>query len=569
MLSFKDRLSEILIKNKLITGSQLEQALDLQAESGGALSDIIAGFKFVEYNRLYEILEKELQMPLFSLGSFEIDPGAIEAIPFKTAGRYQVIPISRREDRITIAMADPLNIFAVERLPELSGLQISPVISPARDIRQAIELYYPAAFELKVNNLAKESPSAVELSRPQKNIPFSPQDIDYIIRESPVTGAADKLLEAIVEKGASDALIESFGRQLRVRFRIQGALEEEAAFSAESISLIALLKNISGMNPGRQDLLQEGRFRAAVRGRKFDLAVSVLPSVSGERVVLHLPDRSGDIPDIENLGMSVRAAGVLKKAMRLNQGLVLICGEPESGKSTTLYSILGSLNNPDKNIVTIEEHVEVRLAGINQVTVAPDIGFTFSAGIRSILLQDPNIIMVGAARDYETIDMVVKSAFTGHLVFSAFDAATASGALSRLAGMGVESYLINSSLVCVIAQRLLRKLCRYCRKSYVPDNKIIEDLKIDTHEIGKPYFYKAEGCPHCRGLGYSGKVMIAEALQMDRGMQELISGGADESAIRNQARQAGMQSLRQAGFDAALKGLTTIEEVLRLTAPEE
>ncbi|MFA7294445.1 MAG: GspE/PulE family protein [Candidatus Omnitrophota bacterium] len=549
MISFSDRLSAILIDHKLITKDQLGQALKWQVDIGGNLSDIIVALKFAGHKQLAAVLNKDLGVILFDLKYFEIDPGIVKIIPFNIARRYQIIPISKSVDSLSLAMADPLNIFAIENLPEFHGLKINPVISPFQDIQQAIELYYPAVFKANINDLLQESATPIEIIKPEKNLFFSSQDIDYTNREAPVVKAVNFLLEEMVKKNVSEALIEMFDKKLRIRFRISGLLEEQ---------------DLPFKDMGA--LRQEGRFKASILGRQVDFSISVLPVAFGERVVLRLPEKMPAIPEIKDLGFGDYAAGILSKVSCFNNGLVLVCGPRGTGKTTTLYALLKSLSSPDKNIVTIENPVEARLGGINQVTVEPDIGFTFAAGIRSVLLQDPNIIMIGEISDYDTLDLAIKSALNGHLVFSAFDAATASGAVFQLINMGVAPYLINSSLVGVIAQRLLRKLCPHCKEAYTLNQKVIADLRINLHKIAKPQFYKAKGCLHCFNTGYSGKVAIAEALQFSQKMRELILGPADEQVIKQAACLEGMQTLRQAGFDVVLKGQTTIEEVLRLTA---
>ncbi|MDD5128191.1 MAG: ATPase, T2SS/T4P/T4SS family [Candidatus Omnitrophica bacterium] len=569
MISFSDRLSAILTAQKLLTRDQLGQALKWQVDIGGNLSDIIVALKFAGHKQLAAVLSKDLGVTLFDLKHFEIDPGIVKIIPLNIARRYQIIPTSKSADSLSLAMADPLNIFAIENLPEFRGFKINPVISPFHDIQQAIELYYPAVFKANINDLLEESISPVEIIKPEKNLFSSSPDIDYSGREAPVVKAVNLILEEMVKTNASEALIEISDKRLRIRFRISGLLkEQELSLNGPDASIIARLKSMSGLEITKHDVYQQKRFKTGILGRQVDFNITVLPVAFGERVVLRLPDKIQVVPDIKDLGFADYAAGILSQVSRFSSGLFLVCGPGGTGKTTTLYALLKSLSSPDKNIVTIENPVEARLGGINQVAAEPDIGFTFAAGIRSILLQDPNIIMVGEIGDYDTVDMAVKSALTGHLVLSSLDTDTATSAVFKLIDMGVAPYLINSSLIGIIAQRLLRKLCPHCKEAYVLNKKVTEDLKINLHDIVEPKFYKAKGCPHCFNTGYSGKVAIAEVLQFSQKMRELISALASEQAFRQAACLGGMQTLRQAGFDAALKGQTTIEEVLRLTEPE-
>jgi len=569
MLSLKDRLSEILINNKLISQSQLDQALNFQAEKGESLSDIIVTLKFLEFEQLSDALNNGLSAPLFDLKHFEVDPAAIRIVSFNTACRYRFIPLSKSADSISLAISDPLDIFAIENLPEFRGVKINPLIFPLKDIQQAIDLYYPAVFKQHIDELLKESKLPIEIIRPERNVFFNARDIERISRQAPVIKIVNTLLEEIVKSEATDALVELSERKLRVRFRIDGLFKSQGAFPKDMhASIIARLKVIADLDITKYGLTQDGRFKAQVFGRQVDFDISILPCFEGEKACLRVSNKKQEGLDIQGLGLSDYALGVLAKVSRLNHGLVLVCGPQASGKTTTLYAILKSLNSLDKNIVTIEDPVELQLEGINQVTVKPGIGLTFAAGMRSILLQDPNVIMIGEIRGYDTMDMAVKSALSGHLVFSALKAPTVSAALSRLLQMGVEPYLINSSLVCLAAQRLLRKVCPHCKESYVPKKELIESLKINPQKIVKTRFFKARGCPRCFNTGYSGTAMIAEVLEISQKMRSLILSNADEALLRQQACSDGMQSLRQAGLDAVLKGQTTIEEALRVCAPE-
>ena len=569
MLSLKDRLCEILINNKLITRAQLEQALKSQADRGGNLSDIITGLGFIDYSQLSDALNKGLNMPLFDLKYFEIDANTVKIIPLDTARRYQVILLSKSTDTFSLAMADPLNIFAIENFPQFRGMKINPVITSSHDIKNAIELYYPAVFKANIDDLLKESEFPVEITIPEKDVLFSSPELERISREVSTIRAANAVLDGVIKKKASEVLIEPLENKLRVRFRIGRLFKDEDLLPKDMhASIIARLKVISELDINEHNIPQEGRFKANFSGGQLDFGVSILPTVLGEKAVLRVLDKTQAGMEINDLGLSSYAAGVLTKASRLTHGMVLVCGPSDSGKTTTLYALLKSLNSLDKNIVTLEDPVEFHLEGVNQVSIKPGIGFTFAAGLRSILLQDPNIIMIGEIRDYETLDIAIKSALTGHLVFASLNSSTASGAVAQLANMGVEPYLINSSLVCVIAQRLLRTLCSHCKEAYIPGKEVISGLGINPHKAAKAQFYKAKGCPHCFNSGYLGRALIAEVLQLSPKIHSLILSNADERLIKQQACLEGMQTLRQAGFDAVLKGQTTIEEALRVSAPE-
>ncbi|MDD5465866.1 MAG: ATPase, T2SS/T4P/T4SS family [Candidatus Omnitrophica bacterium] len=571
MLSLKDRLTEILINNKLITATQLEQALKVQTTKGGKLSDIIVELKFVKESELITILSEGLGLPLIDLKRFKIDLEIVKIISVDIARHYQIIPISKMGDTITLAMADPLNIFAIDHVRSLTGFKINPIISPVQDINQAIEASYPDTSKGIIDDLVKEmTVSSIELVKEEKEVSLSDQELSRISREAPVIKVVNMILEESIKKKASDILIEPFDKKLRIRFRIDGILQEQKTPpKTMHASIVSRVKVMSELDIAEHRVPQDGRFKIKILNRQIDFRVSILPSTYGEKVALRILDKSQANLDMKKLGFSDYALEVLRKMSLLPHGMILVCGPTGSGKTTTLYAILKSVDSPDKNIVTVEDPVEFQLEGINQVTARPEIGLSFAAALRSILRQDPNIIMIGEIRDYETVDIAIKSALTGHLVLSTLHTTTAAGAVVRLVNMGVEPYLINSSLVCVMAQRLVRKVCSHCKEMYVLKNEIAASLKLDPAKIGKLQFYKGRGCEHCFNTGYSGRTVIAEVLQLSPKIRELILSGSQEQFVKQQARLEGMKTLREDGIAAALKGQTTIEEVLRVTAPDE
>ena len=569
MLSLKDQLTEIFINNKLITEHQLDQALKLQADRGGNLNDIIVELKFAKSTRLSKALNDNLVLPLFDLKHFKIDPEVLKIITSDIARHYQIIPLSKKEDSITLAMADPLNMFAIQDLPVFKGFKIHPVIASFQNINQAIELYYSSSAMVDINDLIKELTSAIEISQHEKEVFFSAQELERISHEASVIKATNMILEEAIKNNASEILIEPFDKKLRIRFRIDGLLKEHDLLAKEMhISVVSRIKTISELEVAEHGLFQDGRFKADILGREVNFNISVMPTSFGEKVSLRIVDKAKTSLDINELGFNDHCLGILNKVSRLSHGMILVCGPAGSGKTTTLYALLKSLNSLDKNIITLEDPVELQLEGVNQVTVKPEIGFSFAAGMRSILLQDPNIIMIGELSDYETVDIAIKSALTGHLVFSSLYASTTASAVLHLMHMGVEPYLINSSLTAVVSQRLLRKICPHCKELYPIGKEVAESLKLDVHKVRKIQLYKGKGCRHCLNTGYLGKIIIAEVLQFTPKIHELILSRSDEQAIKQQARIEGMQSLREAGIGAVLKGQTTVEEVLRVSEPD-
>jgi type II secretory ATPase GspE/PulE/Tfp pilus assembly ATPase PilB-like protein len=357
---------------------------------------------------------------------------------------------------------------------------------------------------------------------------------------------------------------------LKLRFRIDGVLHEQQSPPKNMHPLIvSRIKVMSDLNIAEHRLPQDGRFKAKISGLEIDFRISILPSSFGEKVAIRILDKSQATLDIDKLGFSEEGVSKLKKVSELPHGMILACGPTGSGKTTTLYSILKFIDSPEKNIVTVEDPVEYQLEGINQVSVRPEIGLTFASALRSILRQDPNIIMIGEIRDFTTVDIAIKSALTGHLVLSTLHTTTSSGAIVRLVNMGVEPYLINASLVCVVSQRLVRKICTYCKESHPIKKEIIDTLKLNIAGVKKAEFFRGRGCTRCFKTGYSGRIGIAEILLLSPQIRELILSRPQEYLIKQKACQEGMRTLRQEGLDAALDGLTTLEEVLRVTAADD
>jgi type IV pilus assembly protein PilB len=474
-------------------------------------------------------------------------------------------------DTITLAMADPLNIFAIDHVKALTGYRINPIISSLQDITQAIELSYPDTASGMVADLVKEIfSSSIEFIREEKeNLPAG-QDLMRISQEAPVIKITNLILEESVKKKSSDILIEPMDRKLRVRIRIDGILQEiQAPPKNMHASIVSRIKVMANLDIAEHRLPQDGRLKAKVLGKEVDFRISILPSSLGEKVAIRILDKSQATLDIDKLGFSEITLSTLKKIAKYPHGMMLVCGPTGSGKTTTLYSILKYVDNPQKNIVTVEDPVEYQLEGINQVTAKPEIGLTFAGALRSILRQDPNIIMVGEIRDYETVDIAIKSALTGHLVLSTLHTTTAPGAIARLLNMGVEPYLIDSALICALSQRLVRKICPYCKESYSIKEDLINTLKLNLDKIKKAEFFRGKGCSHCFNMGYLGRIAIAETLVLTPKIRELILNRAQEHLIKEEARKEGMQTLREAGLEMALKGVTTLDEILKVTAQDD
>lgn len=579
MISLKERLTQILIENKLLTKEKLQEAIEVQKKKGGRLSDIIVDLGFIKESELALTLSQGLGFPLMDIKRFKIDPEVVKIIPREIAYHYQIIPISKIGDTLTIAMADPLNVFAIDHIRSLTGYKINPIISNAKDIFLTVEQSYPDVTGGIIDGLLKEiSTTSIELIKEEKEELPSTEELTRGIHQAPVIQITDMVLENAVKKKASDILIEPMERSLRIRYRIDGILHEEKSPPKSMHPLIvSRIKVISNLNIAEHRLPQEGRFKAKIDRREVDFRISILPSSLGEKVSIRILDQSQAMLDIEKLGFQDSVVDYLKKAASHPHGMILVCGPTGSGKTTTLYSILKFVDHPDKNIVTVEDPVEYQLEGINQVTVRPEIGLTFASALRSILRQDPNVIMIGEIRDLETVDIAIKSALTGHLVLSTLHTNTAVGSIVRLINMDVEPYLLTASLLCVVAQRLLRKICPNCKEKYTLKPEIIKSLKIGSsscnastkHLVEGMELFRGKGCKLCFNMGYSGRIGVAEVMILTPEIKELILTRAREQLIKEKARAQGMRTLREAALELAYKGITTLEEILRVTTADE
>lgn len=568
MLSLKDRLTEILVNRELISAHQLIEAIEVQKKRGGKLSELIVELKFIKKGNLSLVLSEELKFPTIDLRRFKIDPAVVKIISADIASHYQILPLCKSENTVTLALSDPMNIFSIDQIKAFAEYKINPVMASSKDILHSIELCYPdtakSMIETMVNDNAEDS--SLKFIIEKKTDSSSIEELDKMSREASTAKITNRILEEGIKKRASDILIEPQEKQLRVRFRIDGILQEAQA-PAKSLfpSILSRIKIMSVLNIAEHRFPQDGRFKISMLGREVDFRVSILPSTLGEKVALRILDKSSAMLDIEKLGLDQEAISGLKKTAKLPHGMILVCGPTGSGKTTTLYSILKFVDKPEKNIVTVEDPIEFQLEGINQVTAKAEIGLTFAAALRSILRQDPNVIMIGEIRDCETADIAIKSALTGHLVLSTLHTTTASGSVVRLINMGVEPYLINASLVCVVAQRLVRKVCTECKDKYTIKKEVLDSMKFKTEGIEKFEFFRGKGCEACLNSGYNGRTGIAEVLVLSPLIRELIIKCSQEHAIKEQACKEGMKTLREDGLRLALEGITTLEEIIRVT----
>ncbi|MDP3143480.1 MAG: ATPase, T2SS/T4P/T4SS family [Candidatus Omnitrophota bacterium] len=572
MISLKARLTDLLIKQNLIKQEDLQKALSVQKDKGGRLSEILVNLGLISENDLTACLSQSLGLPPLDLSRVKVDPGVLKIIPRDVARYYQIIPISKIGKSLTLAMADPLNIFAIDDVKTLTGFEINPIIGKPKDIMSAIEAYYPEDSHQKIDDIIKgiSDTDQLELVKEDGKEELAVEELARLTQEAPVIKLTNVILKQAVDAKASDILIEPMEKTMRIRYRVDGVLREVDAPPKNLLPpLISRIKVVSGLDIAEHRLPQDGRFKAHFENKEVDFRVSILPTNMGEKVALRILDKSGAMLDIDKLGFDAKPLDVIKSCALRPHGMILVCGPTGCGKTTTLYSILKYIDSPEKNIITVEDPVEYQLAGINQVTARPEIGLTFASSLRSILRQDPDIIMIGEIRDFETADIAIKSALTGHMVLSTLHTTTAPGSVVRLVNMGVEPFLITSSLIAIVAQRLIRRVCQHCREPYHISEDVAKKIGIINLPQGKDtVFYRGKGCKYCYSCGYSGRVGIAEVLVLSPKVKELILARAEEAKLKAVARLEGMQTLREEGLSKAIAGLTSIEEVIRVTAPD-
>jgi len=568
MASLKERVVNTLLSRKLVQQDQLEEVLTLQRAKGGSLLKLLLEKGLVNESDLLAALSQGLGIPPITLSRLKLDPNLKGLISRDLAQQYEVIPVSCIGDTLTIAMADPLNVFALDTITTTTGLTINPLLTTSKELREAIDQYYGTGVEETLREMVKKAESdSVELV--DTTIEDDAEKLLRQTQEAPVIKYTDAMLTKAVRMHASDLLIEPREKTIRVRYRIDGVLQEVPAPPKQLHSaIVSRVKVMSDLNIAERRLPQDGHFSFRVDNRTIDFRVSILPSSFGGNVCLRILDKGEIKLDINTLGFRPEDLERLKACARKPHGMLLTTGPTGSGKTTTLYSLLKLIDRPSVNLVTVEDPVEFELDGVNQVSVRADIGLTFARTLRSILRQDPDVIMVGEIRDAETADMVIKSALTGHLVLSTLHTNSAAGCVVRLVNMGVEPFLLNSCLMAVTGQRLVRKVCPKCLETYRPAQGLAEKLGLVDVQ-GKPKeLVRGKGCRACFQSGYAGREVIAETLILTPEIRELILKRAPERELETVAWKQGMRTLREHGLAKAAAHTTTLEEVFRTTVGE-
>lgn len=550
----KKRIGDLLVETGLITGEQLLQALEEQKTNKKRLGDLLIAKGYITEQQLIEVLEFQLGIPHVSLYKYNIDKSIAQTIPEQLAIRYQVIPIGKNGNKLTVAMADPLDYYTIDDLRMTTGFQIESVIATKEELSQAINRHY--GIQETVKEIMQNLPKEDEL-----------EDEQIQSEDAPVSRMVNQIIRNGIQQRASDIHFDPQENELRVRFRVDGLLRTEQTLPKHMQGIItARLKIMSKLNIAEKRLPQDGRFQMEMEYNVIDVRVSSLPTAYGEKIVLRILDLGQAVKQISSLSFTEDNEKIFKQMINRSYGMVLITGPTGSGKTSTLYAALNEINKEDVNIITVEDPIEYRLDGINQVQVNERTGLTFAQGLRSILRQDPNIIMVGEIRDLETAEMAVRSSLTGHLVLSTLHTNNAVSTITRLLDMGIEPYLISSSLSGVVAQRLVRKVCVDCAEKYEPS--IEEQQLLKQYRLSDTSLKKGKGCSKCNRTGYRGRMAIHEILHMDDNIKRMILNKESDSRYKEYLKQKKFITMLEDGLKKAATGLTTVSEIIKATIDE-
>jgi type IV pilus assembly protein PilB len=555
----------MLVKANLITPEQLDAALKEQKVSGGRLGSILARLGYINEDAIAAFLSRQYGVPAVDLASVKIDPAVIRLVPADVANKHLLIPLSRNGSTLTVAMANPSDIFAIDDIRFMTGYDVTPVVAPETAIRNALNRYYDTAglartfvkdFEAKERGEARPAQEEIDLA-----------ELYRASEDAPVVKLVNLILSDAIKKGASDIHLEPYEKAFRIRFRIDGVLYEVMSPPpAMHAAVTSRVKIMARLDIAERRIPQDGRIKVRMGQRELDLRVSTTPTLFGEKVVMRLLDRSALVLDMTRLGFEPQDLAMVEQAILAPYGMVLVTGPTGSGKTTTLYSALTRLNRVGTNIMTAEDPIEYNLGGINQAQVKPEIGLTFAALLRSFLRQDPDIIMVGEIRDYETAEIAIKAALTGHLVLSTVHTNDAPSTVHRLISMGVQPYLVSASLNLLLAQRLVRRICAECRVETQVVPAALEAIGFPPEEARALVSYRGKGCMACNDTGYRGRIALYETMLLNEEIREAILTGVGTAELRELGRKHGMKTLRESGLQKLREGITTLEEVARVTS---
>jgi type IV pilus assembly protein PilB len=567
------RLGEILVRDSLISSDQLKQALDYQKREGGRLGTCLVKLGLVSDEDITAVLSRQYGVPSINLKFYEVDPQVIKLIPQETAVRYQIVPLSRVGSTLTIAMTDPTNVFAMDDIKFMTGFNVEPVVASETAIVEAIGKFYGAVESVEeldkvMKDLAGEE-AALELTQDEAD-GTDLASLEKAAEEAPIIKLVNLILTDAVKRGASDIHVEPYEKEYRVRFRIDGVMQNVMSPPMKLRDAItSRIKIMAKLDISEKRLPQDGRImiKYAKDGKKkeLDFRVSTVPTLFGEKVVMRLLDKENLRLDMTKLGFEKESLDKFTRAILRPYGMVLVTGPTGSGKTNTLYSSVARLNTPDTNIMTAEDPVEFQLPGINQVQMKEQIGLNFASALRAFLRQDPNIILVGEIRDFETAEIAVKAALTGHLVLSTLHTNDAPSTISRLMNMGIEPFLVATSVNLIAAQRLVRRVCAQCKEPMQITPQALIDAGYTPEESKSTTIYHGRGCGTCNNTGYKGRVALYEVMEVTDDLKELILVGASALELKKKALEGGMITLRKSGLIKVAAGMTTLEEVVRET----
>jgi type IV pilus assembly protein PilB len=577
------RIGELLLKEKRVTPEQLQEALNYQKANGGKLGYNLVKLGFVKDDEITALLSKQYGVPSINLSEFDIDPLVVKLIPGETAQKYQIVPVSRSGATLTIAMTDPTNVFAMDDIKFMTGYNVEPVVASEAAVLEALAKYYAVKAAAAIG---PGGPSALEAaSRALEELPMvDAENVEVLAdleeisvealakqgEEAPVIRLVNVMLMSAIHKGASDIHIEPYEKELRVRYRIDGVLYNIMAPPMKFRDAIASrVKILAKLDIAEKRLPQDGRIKIRYtdkgKAKELDFRVSCLPTLFGEKIVLRLLDRDKLMLDMTRLGFESESLQKFEAAIERPWGMVLVTGPTGSGKTNTLYSSIARINRTETNIMTAEDPVEFNMPGINQVQIRETIGLNFAAALRSFLRQDPNIILVGEIRDFETAEIAVKAALTGHLVLSTLHTNDAPSTINRLMNMGIEPFLVASSVNLICAQRLVRRICSACKEPHAVPPGALTKVGFSPDDARNVSIFKGSGCDLCSNTGYKGRVGLYEVMELTDELKELVLVGASSLELRRKAIECGMITLRQSGLRKIRDGMTTLEEVLRET----
>jgi len=563
------RLGDLLVADGLLTAEQLKKALAEQKGSPEKLGSVLIRLNFVNEDQLIGFLSRQYGVPSITLGQLDIDPDVLKLVPAPIARKYEVIPVRRMGNSLALAMADPTNVFALDDISFMTNLQVLPLVASQTAIKKAVDRNYESkteAISSVLSDMQTDLSNVEVVEEGEEGAKVDVFELKESADEAPVVKLVNMVLVDAIQKGASDIHFESYEKIFRIRFRMDGVLHEMLAPPKRLESaILSRLKIMSNLDIAERRLPQDGRIKLRYNTREIDFRVSTLPTIFGEKAVLRILDKEALKLDMTQLGFDEWSLEKFSAAIHQPYGMVLITGPTGSGKTTTLYSGIHTINSPDVNIMTAEDPVEYNLKGVNQVQINEGVGRTFAAALRSFLRQDPDVILVGETRDLETAQISIRAALTGHLVFSTLHTNDCPSTIARLLDMGIPSFLVASSLLLVLAQRLGRKVCKQCREPYDADEESLVQYGHVSTGKGKMQFYKGKGCATCNFTGMKGRVAIYEVMPVGEELRSGILKNASTAELRSIAESAGMRSLRQAGLMKVIEGTTTIEEVLRVT----